>query len=160
MKLGGLFTKLLSALAAFSAACILFVTLSICYEVLGRYFFGRPLMWTVEISEYLQIYFVFLSAAWVLRQRGHVTLDIVVGLLGPASRKACTVASDVLGIIVTLVLSVFSGIMTYEQMVLGIPVIKALEVPKWMVIMPIPLGMALLAVEFAIKLFTDIRQGE
>lgn len=160
MKLARLFTKLLGGLAAFSAACVLFITLSICYEVLGRYLFGRPLMWTVEISEYLQIYFVFLSAAWVLRQKGHVTLDIVVGRLGPASRKACTVATDVLGIIVASVLAVVSGIVTYEQMALAIPVIKALEVPKWLVIMPIPLGMALLAIEFAIKLFTDIRRGE
>lgn len=160
MKLGGLFTKLLGALANFSAACVLFIALSICYEVLGRYLFGRPLMWTVEISEYLQIYFVFLSAAWVLRQKGHVTLDIVVGRLGPVSKKACAVATDVLGIVVASVLAIFSGITTYEQMVLGVPVIKALEVPKWMVIIPIPLGMGLLAIEFATKLFADIRPGE
>ncbi len=114
-------------------------------------------MWTVEISEYLQIYFVFLSAAWVLRQKGHVTLDIVVRLFGPAGKKACAVVTDMLGFAVATVLCIFSGIMTYEQMFLGIPVIKALEVPKWLVILPIPLGMLLLAIEFAVEFIGDIR---
>ncbi len=117
-------------------------------------------MWTIEISEYLQVYLVFFSAAWVLRQKGHVALDIVVNRFGHSGKKACAVIADALGIVVSTVLTVFSGIITYEQMVLGIPVIKTLEVPKWLVILPIPVGMSLLAIEFFIKLFTDIRRGE
>ena len=125
--------------------------------MLGRYFFNHPLRWTVEISEYLQIYFVFFSAAWVLRQKGHVTLDIIVDRFGPFGRKACTIIADILGVAVAGTLCIFSGIITYEQMLLGIPVIKALEVPKWLVIFPIPVGMFLLAIEFAIRFSDDIR---
>lgn len=117
-------------------------------------------MWTIEISEYLQVYLVFFSAAWVLRQKGHVALDIVVNRFGHSGKKACAIAADILGIIVTMILSIFSGIVTYEQMALGIPVIKTLEIPKWLVILPIPAGMSLLAIEFFIKLFADIRRGE
>ena len=114
-------------------------------------------MWTVEISEYLQIYLVFFSAAWVLREKGHVTLDILVHRLGHAGRAACAIIADILGIVVTVALCIFSGIIVYEQMLLGIPVIKTLEVPKWLVILPIPLGMLLLAIEFAVKFVNDIR---
>ncbi|HOW54402.1 MAG TPA: TRAP transporter small permease [Syntrophorhabdaceae bacterium] len=128
--------------------------------MLGRYLFNHPLMWTVEISEYLQIYFVFLSAAWVLRQKGHVALDIAVNRFGPSWKRTCAVITDILGVAVATALSVFSGIITYEQMMLGTPVIKTLEVPKWIVIMPIPAGMLLLAIEFLVRLFAHIRQGE
>ena len=158
MILKSFFTRVLNVMAALSALCILFIALSISYEVLGRYLFNRPLAWTVEISEYLQIYFVCLSAAWVLRHRGHVTLDILLDRLNPSWKKAFARASDALGFIVTTVLAVFSCVMTFEQMMLGIPVIKTLEIPKWLVILPIPAGTTLLAIEFLIKIFTDIRQ--
>ena len=143
-------------MALISALCILFIALSICYEVLGRYFFQHPLMWTIEISEYLQIYFVFFSAAWVLREKGHVTLDIAVNRFGPSGRKTCAIIADILGIAVAAILCIFSGIIAYEQMLLHIPVIKSLEVPKWLIILPIPMGMFLLTVEFTVKLINDL----
>lgn len=114
-------------------------------------------MWTVEMSEYLQIYFAFLGAAWALRQRGHVALDVVVQRFGPSGRRACAVMVDIMGMAVTAIMCIFSVVIVYEQMLLGIPVIKTLELPKWLVILPIPLGMFLLAVEFAVKLIGDIR---
>jgi len=117
-------------------------------------------MWTVEISEYLQIYFVFLSAAWVLRKKGHVTLDIAVKNLGPTGRKVCAVAKGILGILVTTTLCITSTMITYEQMVLKISVIGALELPKWLILAPIPLGMFLLVIEFSLTLINDIRRRD
>lgn len=133
------------------------MALSICCEVIARYFFHRPLAWTVEISEYLQVYIAFFGAAWVLRKKGHVTLDIAVNRFGPAGRKFCRVLTDILGIVVAATLCVFSAIVAREQFLLGIPVIKSLEVPKWLVIAPIPLGMFLVGAEFLFRLFNDIR---
>ncbi len=115
-------------------------------------------MWTIEVSEYLQIYLVFLSAAWVLRHRGHVTLDIVTDRLKPTWKMRLTILTDMLGAVVAAVFAVFSAQITYEQMVMGIPVIKTLEIPKWVVIAPIPVGMTLLLVEFIIRLIKRIRK--
>ncbi len=157
MTLGRVFSKILGAAAILSASCILFMALSICCEVVARYFFHRPLTWTVEISEYLQVYVAFFGAAWVLRKKGHVTLDIAVNRLGPTGKKLCRILTDILGIVVAATLCVFSAIVAREQFLLGIPVIKSLEVPKWLVIAPIPLGMFLVAVEFLVRLLNDIR---
>lgn len=147
----------LTATAVFSAACIAFIALSISCEVIARYFLHRPLRWTVEISEYLQIYFAFLSAAWVLRKKGHVNLDIVVGRLGPRSRRAFRIATDTLVILVASTLSFFAAVVAREQFLLGTPVIKSLEVPKWIVIAPISAGMLLVAVESFVGLIDDLR---
>ncbi len=152
-------SRTLDAAAVFSAACIAFITLSICCEVIARYFLHRPLRWTVEISEYLQIYFAFLGAAWVLRKKGHVSLDIVVGRLGPRCRRAFRLATDILVILVAATLSFFAAVVALEQFLLGTPVIKSLEVPKWIVIAPIPVGMFLVAVESFVGLIDDL-QGE
>lgn len=116
-------------------------------------------MWTVEISEYLQIYLVFLSAAWVLRNKGHVILDVVLERLGPRLKKGLTLFRCSLGILVTAFLAIFAGIVTYEQMALGIPVIKTIEIPKWMIIAPIPVGMTMLCVEFIVQFLVNVRKG-
>jgi len=155
--LRSLLSRILNAAAVFSAACIVFIALSICCEVIARYFFQRPLRWTVEISEYLQIYLAFLSAAWVLRKKGHVTLDIAVGHLGPGGRRAMRFVTNALVFVVAAALSLFAAVVTGEQFLLGTPVIKSLEVPKWIVIAPIPLGMLLVAVESLVTLIDAMR---
>ncbi|MDD3845256.1 MAG: TRAP transporter small permease [Syntrophorhabdaceae bacterium] len=159
MIVGRFLSRTLDATAALSAACIAFIALSICCEVIARYFFHRPLRWTVEISEYLQIYLAFLSAAWVLRKKGHVTLDIAVDRFGPGGKRVFRIVTDILGIIVAAALSLFAAIVAAEQFLLGTPVIKSLEVPKWIVIAPISIGMFLVAIEFFVKLVDDIRGG-
>jgi TRAP-type C4-dicarboxylate transport system permease small subunit len=152
-------SRTLDAAAVFSAACIAFIALSISCEVIARYFLHRPLRWTVEISEYLQIYFSFLSAAWVLRKKGHVGLDIVVDRLGPGGRRAFRIATGILSVVVAATLCLFGAIVAREQFLLGTPVIKSLEVPKWIVIAPIPLGMFLVTAESFVKLIDDLRGG-
>ncbi len=147
------FDRIIRLMAGLSAIFILFIMLSICGEVFMRYLFKRPLMWTVEISEYLQLYVAFLAAAWVLRRDGHVKLEIFTGMLGMRAQKAFFYISNALGFATVSVIMCFSGIVTYEQFVLQTPVIKSLEMPKWIVLIPIPAGCLFLSLEFIRKMY-------
>lgn len=149
-----LYNGIIGAMAAVSGVFILFIVFSVAAEVVMRCFFHRPLAWTVEISEYLLLYIAFLSAAWVLQRDGHVRLDFVIALFGPKTERAFRRVSDFLCAGTALVLMVFSALVTYEQFHLKIPVIKTLEIPKWMVIVPIPLGCLFLVLEFLRRIFT------
>ncbi len=80
-----------------------------------------------------------------------------MGRLGPRSRRALRVATDILGTLVAATLSLFAAIVAWEQFLLGTPVIKSLEVPKWIVIAPISVGMFLVAVESFVGLVHDLR---
>jgi C4-dicarboxylate transporter, DctQ subunit len=142
------FSRVVGGMAGVAAFLILFILVSICMEVILRYFFGRPLLWTVEASEYLQIYITFLAATWVLRQDGHVNLEILLDMVGKKTKRIFYYASNTLGFVTALAIAIFSGTVTYQQLVLGTPVIKALEVPKWMVLAPIPVGCFFLTLEF------------
>ena len=146
-------------MAGVSAIFILFIMLSICGEVFMRYLFKRPLMWTVEISEYLQLYVAFLSAAWVLRQDGHVKLEIFTGMLGMRAQTVFFYISNSLGFAAVFIIMCFSGIVTYEQFVLQTPVIKSLEIPKWIVLIPIPAGCLFLSLEFIRKMYVGFRKS-
>lgn len=149
---GKILKRVCDIMAGISAIFILFILVAICTEVIMRYFFRHPLMWTIEISEYLLLYVTFLGAPWVLRHDGHVRLETVVNLTGPKTRKKLHFLSNLLGLFAAAVIMFFSGIVVYEQLLLGTPVIKSLEIPKWVILLPIPLGCLLLSLEFIRRL--------
>ena len=56
--------------------CLLSCALITCYEVVCRYIFGQPTHWTLDLSEYLLIWFGFSSAAFVQQQGRHVAVEL------------------------------------------------------------------------------------
>jgi len=56
------------------------------YGVIMRYIFVRPVHWVGDISWSLFVTFSVLAGAYVLRQDGHVRLDVMYGRLSPKRR--------------------------------------------------------------------------
>lgn len=149
-----IFHSIISKMAMISTFLILFIVFSICTEVVMRQIFNKPLMWTVEISEYLQVYITFLGAAWVLRKEGHVSLNVLINNIGTMPRKILYYVSNIIGALTVLLLFFFSWWVVYEQFNLKTPVIKALEIQKWIILMPLPIGSFFMFIEFAVKIFS------
>jgi C4-dicarboxylate transporter, DctQ subunit len=152
--LAKVFDRLIAALADVSGFFIAFMVLSVCAEVVMRHVFRHPLSWTVEITEYLQLYAAFFAAAVVLKEDGHVSLNIAVESRGPVTKKCLRCIASTLGATATGVVFYFSTTTTYEALLAGTPVIKTLEFPKWLVLAPLPLGNLLLTIEFLRRLRT------
>jgi len=142
--------------AAAAGATLLFVgmTLAICAEVLLRYGFNSPIRWVVELSEYALLWITFLGAAWVLRQGGHVRVDILLQYLSPAALRVCGLISAGAGVVTTLVLLVFGVEATVTAMMRGAFKPTGIDVPTWMIIIVIPAGALLLLFRFA-RLFAE-----
>ncbi len=155
--MGRLFDRLIAALVELSGWLIAFIALSVCLEVVTRYVFNFPLTWTVDITEYLQLYIAFFAAAAVLQERGHVKLDLVLNAAGPRIRKTLETLANLLGAVTTGAIFFFSARVVYRTFIMETPVIKALEVPKWLVLIPIPFGCLLLTIEFIRRLIRITR---
>ena len=56
-----------------------------------RYFLNRPLVWVLELTEYALLWVTFLGAAWLLRQGGHVQVDVIVDFMSRRWKKRCAV---------------------------------------------------------------------
>ena len=68
---------ILSSVALVAAACVL------TYSVASRYFLHFSTDWQDELSVFLIVGAVFMSAAAVQARRGHVAIEAIVGLLPP-----------------------------------------------------------------------------
>ena len=55
-----------------SEFALLGLLLLVFHEVVVRYVFESPTIFSVEISEYLLVFISFASAAWVLKEDRHV----------------------------------------------------------------------------------------
>ena len=47
------------------------------YEVIMRGFFDMPSIWSLDVSQYLLIWSLFLGTAYSLQEKGHVAVDFV-----------------------------------------------------------------------------------
>jgi TRAP-type mannitol/chloroaromatic compound transport system permease small subunit len=59
--------------------CFLILGLAILipYEVIVRYVFNRPTMWSMEMNQFLFCIIVAMSGGYILSQGGHVNVDVL-----------------------------------------------------------------------------------
>jgi C4-dicarboxylate transporter, DctQ subunit len=147
-KLDWIVDRVIDGMAVLAGLGILFVMFSICYEVVVRNFHLQPPIWVTEVTEYLLLYITFLGAPWVLKEDGHVRVDIVVGRLRRKTQKAFDLATSLAGMGICGVLVWYGAKTAWELYERGIPVIKTLAIPKVLLVGIIPVGSLFLIAEF------------
>ncbi len=75
-KIGKLFSWLLIPLV-----------LTMCYEIVVRYFFNSPTMWSYDCSYMLSSLVLIMGIAWVHADRSHVNVDIFINKFSPRLRS-------------------------------------------------------------------------
>jgi C4-dicarboxylate transporter DctQ subunit len=156
-KLGRAFDFAIDKMARLGDVILVFLMLSVCADVILRYLFNRPQAWIVEISEYLLLYITFLGAAWVLKNEGHVIVDILVTRLSPKKGAAFGIVSSAIGTFVCLVIFWFGTLETLDLFKRGVPNPSVLEFPKGPLVAVIPFGSFFFMIQFIRRAFGFIR---
>lgn len=146
-----LFERVLGALACVAAGIVVYTVLTIDYEVVMRYFFRRPTTWVIDFTEYALLYMVFLASAWVLRQEGHVNINILLVVLSPRVQRLLNAVTSVIASAACCLLFWFSLWVTWDAFGRGEVLWKSTIVPKWSVYIIMPIGSLLLTVQFSIR---------
>ena len=147
-KIFSIFDYLLDGMAFLAGTILVFIMLSVCVDVIMRYFFSNPLIWVTEITEALLLYITFLGTAWLLRKEGHVKVDIIYNLLSPRTQACFGVISSLIGIILSLSLIWYGFYVTWDYFQRGMYSPTAIEVPIAAVIIIIPIGSLMLLIQF------------
>ena len=103
-KVGSIFDNVLNSCAGLAIGIIYFMMLAVCAEIVFRYFLHMPLKWVVEISEVLLLYMTFLATAWLLKEEGHVTIDVLFTRFKPKVQNLLSVIISIIGALVALIL--------------------------------------------------------
>jgi len=120
----------------------------ITYEVVMRYVFNAPTIWVQEVSIYLTILSGFLALAYALKENAHVKVDFVSVHL----RGRTALALEILAALMAIL---FVAVLGWEGIVMALKTFEAhehsptlLRVPVWIPQSFIPLGAALLLLEY------------
>ena len=151
--------KLNSVMAGIGAMMVIFMMLAISYSVMMRYLLNRPVAWIVEISSYLMLYITFLGTAWLLRQDGHVEIDLFTSHLSSRKKAILKALTSVGGAMVGFILAWKGTFVTIDYFKRGVTVMGILNTPQFLLMAVIPVGGFLLMVEFIRQIFRHGRIG-
>jgi len=126
----------------------MFTTVGTCMDVLLRYSLNRPISWMLEITEYTMLYIPFLGAAFVLKEDGHIRIDLVITFLSERSRGWLNVVTSFVGGVVMLIYTWFGAQVTLDYFERGVPSLESLRTPMFLVLMIIPIGALLFSLQF------------
>jgi C4-dicarboxylate transporter DctQ subunit len=127
--------------AFLAISILLFISASVCLEVVMRYGFNDPLIWVVEISESALLYIT-------LRNNGHVRIDILVDRVSSRLKYKLGFITSTIGLTVSIIFTIWGGITTWDHFLRGLYKPTVLEIPSWLLLIVIPLGSLLVATRF------------
>ncbi|MFC3227704.1 TRAP transporter small permease [Marinibaculum pumilum] len=135
---------------------ILFVAGLTCLAVAQRYLLGAPLLWSDELAGYLLVTLVMAGLAEAYRRGDHIAIDLVTGRLSAGGRRAVAIWSDlaVLAVAIVLGLSAWDAV-TFARAFGAYPA-GEIQVPTWILQVPLIGGAALLALAALTRLLTRL----
>jgi len=133
------------------------VALLITIEVVRRYAFNDPTTWSLQLVGLLTGATFTLTGAYTLYQKGHVSVDILSGRLGPRKRAIIEMVSLVLFVTFVGTLLVSGWHFTWTALVQGQTTTSQWKAPIWPAKMVIPLGAFLLLLAGLAKFLADVK---
>ncbi len=99
-------------------------------------------------TEYFLLLIPLLGAPWLVREKGHIYIELVVGALGAASRRRLLKLILLLGLAVCAVLAWYGGVITLQNFVQNEKDVRSFDMPRWMLMLAMPLSFGMMALEF------------
>lgn len=162
----GLSHRFVSVVALLSTAFgvvsgLLFATsmLVICHMILTRYVFRAPTVWHTDFAVYSATAAIFLGAPYVLLKRGHVGVDFVENLVGKGTRRFLSTIGRVLGLLFCFAMLVASALFAHEAWGHEWLTPGVWQIPLWIPTLPLPIGFALLCLQYLADFFRDDEEG-
>ena len=125
-----LITKLITALNALSGYVLFFMMLMITVDVTGRYLFASPIPGTLEFTEFLMVFVVFLSLPYVQLKKRHICVELV-------TQRLPIKVADGLAVVTLLVAALFFGLMAWQSWLSAASSFEYLEASEGLIQIPI-----------------------
>lgn len=153
-KIGPSVDSVCQSLGMLSGWFIFVLSALVSGEVFLRYILNSPSTWTAEVSQYLFIFFAFLSASYGLTQGSHIQIDLLTSRLSQKSKALLHSVTYPFILFYFIVLFWTGTEATIESYQSGIRSPSLLAVPTWAIEFVIPLG-ALLLILQSLRSFMD-----
>jgi TRAP-type C4-dicarboxylate transport system permease small subunit len=156
------FDKVIEIMAGLAGVILVFIVAAVCYTIGMRFLFTKTTIWIMQTTEYALLWIVFLGTTWLLRDKGHITTDIIYTHLNRKTKNYFDCVMWSIGGLTCAAMVLFGILHVGECVAGGITDVRAVTVPKTAVFIVIPIGSTLLTLQFfrmAWSRLIDIRRG-
>jgi TRAP-type C4-dicarboxylate transport system permease small subunit len=163
-KVGGLLgsivkfqQKLNSIVMAVSMLALLAACLVLTLSVVLRYFLKVPTDWQDEVSVFLLIGAIFMCAAFVQAERGHIGISALEGFLSPLVNRIRLLVCDFASFSFCTFFTYKTWSMLHEAVVEGQTSSSSWGPPLWIPYGLMAAGMTLLCLQILLQIMVGIR---
>ncbi len=114
-----------------AAAFLGFLVFTVTYEIVSRYIFNSPSIWTSEIASYLLQFLAFFSMGYLLIEKRHVRVTFLIDRLKGTNRKLLEIFTVFLTIPYSVILVIYGFKFTESVFRLGTTSPTLLATPLW-----------------------------
>lgn len=133
------------------------ITLLLLYEVMTRYFLKHPSIWAYDFTRYALLFLTFLGAAWVLKEEGHVKVEIFTSRLSAKNQALITGATSILCLIGCGIFFWIGAKSTWGAYQAREFIDGSIAVPRYLIVWVIPIGAFLLCMQFIRRAWEHLR---
>ena len=120
----------------------------ICLDVVLRNLGYQSSAHFFTFTEYALLAVPCLGAPWLVREKGHIYVEILLMYLQPRPRKLLTGVIGGVCIAVCAILAWYGLDVTISDFLQNEKDVRSLDMPRWMVVGFIPLSFAMMGIEF------------
>ena len=99
-------------------------------------------------TEYFLLLIPLLGAPWLVREKGHIYIELLIGALPSSRRQALMRVIVVLSLTVCAVLAWYGGAITLQNFAQNEKDVRSFDMPRWILMLSMPLGFGTMALEF------------
>ncbi len=143
------YNGLITGLAIIAGLMLAVIFIGIIADVGIRTAGFNSLQWYSAIAEYCLLFSTMLAAPWLVRLKGHVVVESLTLAMPPAVRRVMARVVYLLCIVLSLLFVYYGFVEMTAAMASGELDLRSIDMPKWILFLPFPLGFSLIAVEFA-----------
>jgi len=132
------------------------IVLMMSYEVVSRYVFNAPTVWSGELCQYGMCFASLLGGGYTLMQDKHVRVDIIYRLFNFKSRAALELATWWIVILFLLVMIWKGGELAIDAYVGDEKSMTFLELPLFYSLAMVPMGAGLLLLQAVARMVRNV----
>ena len=143
------YNRLIFGLAVIGGVLLAVIFVGIICDVTIRTLGFNSLQWYSAVAEYSLFFCTMFGAPYLVRHKGHVVVESLRLAMPPKLRKIIEKIVYLACILLSLLFVYYGALETIEAIKTGEQDLRSVDMPKWLLMAPFPIGFSLVAIEFS-----------
>lgn len=148
-----IYNGLITGLAILAGLMLALIFVGIVADVAIRTVGFNSLQWYSAMAEYSLLFSTMCAAPWLVRIKGHVVVESLTLAVSPKVRFVMAKCVYLVCIYLSLLFVYYGFLEVVGTFQTGEIDIRSIDMPKWILFAPFPVGFSLIAIEFTRYLF-------